>query len=196
MFDQVPYWTRQLALLRARADRRERQGAAPGGEIVGAALDACDSLLRELAGARTERDRLRAEVRTSSDAWEHLFDVTPTACLLTDSGGFIVNANRSAGALLGMSAKRLRDRELVVFSEDRAAFGALLKGIAANSSEELRSTLRFRPRERKPLAVDVVVVALTAPSGHWLWFLTPAGKGRADDAVALPSTDNSLSAAS
>src|SRR5687768_16309797 len=125
--DPVPHWTRQLAQLRLQAARRARISQVPCGEIIDGAFEICDGLLRDLAGARMECEQLRRDVRTADNAWEHLFDAVPGACLLTDSAGLILNANPAAGALLSLSPKRLKDRELVVFSEDREAFAALVQ---------------------------------------------------------------------
>ena len=170
--DPVSHWTRQLGHLRAQALKRARIGPPPCGDITDTALEACDGLLRDLAGARLECDRLRAEIRTSDAAWEHLFDMLPSACLLTDSAGSIRNANRAAGVLLNLSAKRLKDRELVVFSEDRAAFSELLYRLTRSGDDEVRATLTFRHRERRPAAMQVAVKPLTSHDGLWLWFVT------------------------
>jgi PAS domain-containing protein len=169
----VAHWTRQLALLRSKAAKRSR--VAPCNDLTDDALTTCDALLRSLVGALVESDRLRAEVRTSTAEWEYLFDVMPTACLLTDSAGLILNANRAAGLLLNLNAKYLKDRELVLFSDDRHAFSALRQQLALGSSrDQVRRTMRFRPRDRKSAAMEVVVMpALADCSDPWLWFLIP-----------------------
>jgi PAS domain-containing protein len=192
--DPVLHWTRQLAFLRAQAAKGSR--IAPCGDLTESVFATCDSLLRELAGSQLECDRLRAEVRTSAAAWTHLFDVIPGACLLTDSVGSIVNANRAAGVLLNLSAKRLKDRELVVFSGDRAAFAALIHRLARGGDDELRATLTVRPRERRPVDMDVVIVPLPDERSRlWLWFLAPAAeRQKTTGAQVLPHA--SLSVAS
>ena len=170
--DPVSHWIRQLADIRAQAAKRRR--IDPSSDLTESALSICDAVVRDLAGARLECDRLRAEIRAADAAWEHLFDAMPGACLLTDGAGFILSANRAVGTLLNLSAKHLKDRELVVFSEERGAFQAILQRLG-RSGDDIRETLTFRPRERKPAAVQVVVKPLTSRPGLWLWFLTPVG---------------------
>jgi PAS domain-containing protein len=191
--DPVPYWTRQVAHLRAQAVKRARTGAAPCGEVTDAALETCDGLLRDLAGARLECGRLHADVRRSDAAWDHLFEILPSACILTDAAGLILKANRAAGALLSLNPRRLKDRELVVFSEDREAFSALLHRVGRGTDGELRATVTFRPRERKPAAVEVLVIPLTDQPDLRLWFLTPAGAAQTS-APFITSPDESASA--
>jgi PAS domain-containing protein len=169
--DPVRRWTRQLGELRVQA---VKSGRAAGAELVENALTLCDSLLRDLAGLHLECDNLRAEVRTRAAAWDHLFEVMPAACVLTDSAGEILNANRPAGTLLNLSAKALKGRQLGVFSEDRQAFETLLLALAA-SDDQRQATLVLRPRDRKPADIDVVIVPATeARPARWLWFLGPA----------------------
>ena len=184
--DPVPFWMRQVAYLRVQAGKRTRGGQTPSGEITDSAFEICEGLLRDLAGARLECERLRADVRRADDAWENLFDAVVNACLLTDSAGVIAKANRAASVLLNLSAKRLRDRELVVFSQDREAFGSLVQALRQGGSDELRATLTFRPRERRPVARQVIVKPLPSRPGLWLWFLTPAIEA---EAAGLPHVE-------
>jgi hypothetical protein len=170
--DPIAQWTRQVAVLRAQAVKCAPAGRC--GELTDTLLATCDSLIRELAGAQLECAKLRADVRASSDAWERLFEVMPGACLLTDSVGHILKANCSAGTALNTAASRLRDRELLVFSEDRAAFRAVLRDLVDSGEDELRRMLTFRPRERKPACWDVLITPMRGErSGLWAWFLTP-----------------------
>src|SRR5688500_15458414 len=103
--DPVRRWTRQLGELRAQV---AKNGRAAGAELMENALTLCDSLLRDLAGIHLECDKLRGEVRRCSAAWDHLFEMMPSPCLLTDGAGEIVNANRAAGTVLNLSAKALK----------------------------------------------------------------------------------------
>lgn len=66
--------------------------------------------------AQLTHDRLRADLRVAEAAWDHLFDVMPTGCLLTDESRSILKANRAAGVLLNVSAPHLRGRALLVDS--------------------------------------------------------------------------------
>ena len=187
--DYVPRWSREVAHLRAQA-RKIRRGATPKeSEVVAAALEACESLLRDLAGAQQECERLAATVRAEVALWERLFEVMPRACVLTDSGGFIVNANAAAGALLNVSARHLKDRQLLVFTRDRDAFRVLVERLSRGESE-LRGSLWIRPRERRLVQIDFQVVGLTPDSsGMWLWFLSPAGAADTESAPDAPGGD-------
>jgi PAS domain-containing protein len=178
--DPVSQWARRIATLRAQATKRAR--VEPADDLTESTLATCESLLRDLAGAHLECERLRAEIRTSNDAWERLFDVVPMACLLTDGAGAILDANRPAAGLCNMSAKHLRDRKLLVFSEDREAFTALLARLARKGTNYARLTLR--PRERRPAEMDVLVVSASEERGDlWLWFLAPVERRMASQAV-------------
>jgi PAS domain-containing protein len=182
--DPIPRWTRELAHLRTRATKRGR-GAADAGttEVTEIALATCDSLLRDLAGAHLECERLRAELRSSSASWERLFDLMPSACVLTDEAGVILNANQAAGVALNISGKHLKDRPLLVFSENRPAFSDLLSRLA-RGTDYVRTSLTIRPRERKPAPMDVFVLPLDGHRpGLLLWFLTASEsqRDRSDD---------------
>jgi PAS domain-containing protein len=178
--DSASSWARRVAALRAQAGRRSR-GAAPS-DVAEEALSICDALIRELAGAQLLRDQLRADVRMLGAAWDHLFQVMPSGCLLTDSASVILNANRAAGHLLNVSATHLKGRELLVFSQDRETFRSLLKELDQKRRTELRAGLMLRPRERKPMMTHVHVVAAPGRDQEWLWIVTRA---TAADAAAL-----------
>jgi PAS domain-containing protein len=178
----IAHWTRQLGFLRAQANKQARIG--PCGDILTESLAACEALVRDLAGAHLECDRLRADLRASTAAWDHLFDVIPAACLLTDVTAVILNANRIAAVFLNVNAKHLKDRELIVFFEDRAAFADLVHRVARSGGDQLHATLTVRPRERKPTAVEVVVVPLEGGSGLWVWFLRPGLKSPASPPIS------------
>ncbi len=171
--DPVPQWTRQITVFRSQlAQLSKRGGIGRSAELLEGALSACDSLVRDLAGAKLECDRLRAKVRTANDAWDHLFEIIPGACLLTDAGGWILAANRPAGTLLNVSAKHLKGRELRIFAEDRAAFATLLRQLNHSGDWESRATLTLRPRDRKPAPLNLVIRPLAGErDGAWIWFL-------------------------
>ena len=131
----------------------------PDGDPTETALTICDAVLRDLAGAQLEAERLRAAVRTETAKWTRLFEVIPSACILTTAAGVIVEANRAAGQLLSVSAKYLIDRQLLVFSEERQTFTAVLRQ-CVESGDELCVTIMMRPRERRPTPVDLRVTRL------------------------------------
>jgi PAS domain-containing protein len=186
--DPTRSWTRELAHLRTRALKlglRRPAVESPLADITEEALTACASLLRDLAGSQLECERLRAEIRSEAAAWEHLFEVVPVASVLTDPSGLILNANHAAGVLLNVSAKRLKERQLFLFCEDREAFNGLLQQLA-HGEGLLQVSLTMRPRERRPMETGVVVSAVSP--GHstaWLWFFVRPHASETTDGTAL-----------
>lgn len=170
--DPASSWARRVAALRAQL-AKGRCGA-PSTDLAEDALFMCETVIRELAGTQLTNDRLRADLRTAEAAWDHLFEMMPTACLLTDSTSAILKANRAAGLLLNVSATHLSGRDLVVFSQDREAFRVLLDELVRNGGSALRARLMLRPRERRPTLVQLHVVPATGRDGAWVWNVTRA----------------------
>jgi PAS domain-containing protein len=167
-------WSRELAHLRTRAlkARPALSGSLTSG-LTEDTLGMCDSLLRDLAGAYLRCERLHARIHTEVAAWERLFDVMPSACVVTDQSGAILNANHAAGSLLNIAPRYLRNRDLLVFTDPRDLFRSVLERIAC-AAEDVRVTFTVRPRERKPVKADVLVVPLSRNQPDlWLWFLGP-----------------------
>jgi hypothetical protein len=79
--------------------------------------------------------------------------------------------------LLNVSAKHLRDRQLLLFAADRDAFADLMHRLYGGG--ERRARVAMRPRERKPVDADVLVVSLSgSEAGQCLWFLNVNGTSR------------------
>ena len=175
MTDETLYRrTRELTQLPgARAQRLERHGRATEAgpaQVVEEALASYASMLEELSQLHIECRRLRKEADGQTAAWEHLFDLLPVACVVTDSHGEILNANPAAGQLLNVTGKRLRGRQLLLFTEDREALRALLP--AGHRRWTARAPLVIRPREHKAVATTAIVAVESPTSGARLWFLT------------------------
>jgi PAS domain-containing protein len=177
--DPVRRWMRELGQLRSRI-ARQRQLAA--NDVVQEALAMCDSLLRELAGAHSTCDTVRAELQARAAASAAFFELLPVPSVVTDHTSSIVSANSAAALLLNTNIRHLKSRELLVYAEDREGFRSLLKRLESEGDGAVHSTLRFRPRERKPRPANVVTAPLPgAPPGLWLWFLQPtADRASAD----------------
>jgi hypothetical protein len=175
--DAVRRWTRVLSGLRSRSLKVRRQDSAADAvlnEILAESLDACDALLQDLAGAHLACDELRHEVK--AEAWnrQYLMDRMPVACVSTDDGSLIHNANQPAADLFNISAKHLRGRLLLHFSVDRPAFGRLLQTLPTPGSH-LEAFVPVRPRERGLFQMNALIVPeTTAGPPSWLWFLKPA----------------------
>jgi PAS domain-containing protein len=184
--------TRELSQLRTRALKLDRLRPAPDAglvQVVEEALASCAVLLQDLAELHIERQLLRTEADEQTAAWEHLFDLLPLPCVVTDSRGEILNANPEAGRLLNVTARRLKGRQLLLFTESREALGALLHQVAS-AEEPVRASLMIRPRERKAVET-VVVLAAASPkqSGARLWFFTSHRGVRSAGEIPRPLPD-------
>ena len=193
----VQYWTRELGHLRGRVLRLRGSIAEPNDDLTEAALAAADSLLRELAGAQLECDRLRASSRAQTAEWERLFDAVPCAWVITDRAGTIRDANGMASVLLNLSVKHLKGRHLLVHTENRKVFSDLLARLNSGAGPD-DAVLKMRPRDRRPIEMNVTVMpAPPNESGDWLWYFASYGpiqtvRQSASDLLA-PSMDDSSS---
>jgi PAS domain S-box-containing protein len=170
--DPVRRWTRELAHLRMQAIKlRRRSSVSPECEVMDAALAACDGLLRDLAAAQLDRQQLRARIRTEASVWKRLFDTMPSAFLLTDCSGVILDANPGASALLNVSGRHIKGRQLLVYTDNRNEFRELLQRLIV-ADGPVETSLKLRPRERRPIDVEVIVTpASPNHSAAWLWCL-------------------------
>jgi PAS domain-containing protein len=172
----LQHWTRELGYLRGRILKlRGRTTEPDGDDPTEAALTAADALLRELAGAQLECERLRAASHAQAAEWERTFDAMPCAWVITDRNGAIRDANGMAGALLNLSVRHLRGRHLLVHTENRKAFTELLSRLNSGTGSD-EAVLKIRPRDRR--AVEMTVTVTPAPatdSGDWLWYFVPGG---------------------
>jgi PAS domain-containing protein len=134
-------------------------------------------LLQALAGADLHCETLANRLIQERANWQHLFDRVPVACLTTDRSGIIIGANESAARLLNITAKNLADRLLLHFVDDRGRFATLL-GLAPFQQDQ-QCTLTIRPRERKPIEMDLRVTLCTpGDASTLLWFLAPPSRDR------------------
>jgi len=179
--DAVRRWTRILSGLRARGAKLRRPDAAgaPLEVLAAELLETCDSLLQDLAGAHMLCDQLRRDLHAELSNRLHLIEQMPIGCVTTDETSIIQNANQPAAELFNVSAKHLRGRLLLHFSEDRRAFGQLLENLPLAAEGRLDASVSVRPRERGPFTLNAVIVpANTTDRRSWLWFLTTAAAGR------------------
>jgi PAS domain-containing protein len=167
-------WLQEIARLRARASKvRRRPGnAAEQDEVLDAALDTCEALLRDLAGAHVDNETLTRRCHAEAATYAHLFEHLPMAAIETDASGLILTANRAASQLLHTSEKYLTNRLLLHFVEDRAAFMALLSNLPTEPTGEGHQ-LKLRPRERAPLSITAKIIPIEPQEpSTWGWFLS------------------------
>ena len=140
-------------------------------------LETCNNLLQALAGAQLQCDDLVQRLADERANWQHLFDKVPVACITTDRGSVIIGANESAARLLNITKKNLADRLLLHFVGDRERFATLLGLPPFQHDHQCRMTIR--PRERKPIEVDLRVTLCTpGDASTLLWFLVQAPRER------------------
>ena len=169
-------WARQLATLQRRAAKPAlRAHPSPLTEITEDALAVGVAMLEEMAQQHFDCDQLRSELSGQVAAWQHLFEIMPTACVITDEAGLVVEANRAAGLLFNISPKGLQRRPLIVFFEDRDAFNQL-SGAVRSQRIAIPARLTVRPKERRSSRIPTVAAPAMTSGGEWtLWFLGDAG---------------------
>jgi DNA-binding response OmpR family regulator len=97
----------------------------------------------------------------------------PPATVITDTAGQIVSANASAGRLLNLSARGMKDRSLLAFfAPNRDRLAAQMR--RAVDGQIVQETASLRPRDRKPFTVRVDISATPFERGGALeWRLEP-----------------------
>ncbi len=173
---------REVARLRERAGKLGgRRPADPStvADVLDETLAACTSLLGDLVDAERRGEMARAEARQAAERTRERLQQLPVACVTTDAQGVILDANPAAATLLNLSVKRLRDRLLLHFAEDRDGFSALLERVQRDEGDA-RVTVVVRPRERSRRPVSVVIVReSSADPPVWQWYLLPTSAGAA-----------------
>ena len=171
------------ALARARttaARWRQRAEAEPEDvfALLDEVLDLTDSVRAECAHLQPRCVELEQQVVAGELETRALVEQMPAALIQTDRSGIILDANRAAAALLGLSKARLKNELLMYFTEDRAAFAELIRRLPQNS-EPVRTEARIRPRERAPFTADIMLVRdPRGNEGRWLWFLSRVTAGQ------------------
>jgi PAS domain S-box-containing protein len=149
--EQVAAALARAAALRHRADRASDREARA---LLTEGLDALSFTFEELQVAQEEL-RVQNDALAAADAaadlererYRDLFDLAPSAYLVTDPDGVIRQANRAAGDLLNVAPKYLVGKPLSVFvaPADRDAFLAQLSGLRAGQPARTQ-VVRVRPR--------------------------------------------------
>jgi len=187
-------WAQELGELQNRI-RKLKTGVLPPAavDLLEDALSLSVTLLQELAGAQLLQRRMQADMRRSTASWGYLFDRVPVPCVVTDSAGTIISANRAASLFLNISAKHLVGRLLLHFSDDREKFGTALLAVATDRTR-IEQVMTIRPKERAPREMLVVIVPESPEqSGRHLWFLQPMTPTTRSP-VVLPATSEQATA--
>jgi len=122
-------------------------------------------------------ESLQEQLRQQAERYWQLFDEIPLPYVVTRGDSIIVEANRAGSELLNVSQRFLVGKALSVFvCENRGAFLAQIGKFSAEPGV-MEFSLKLRPRERAPLAVDARV---QGDATTLRWLLRPAPRVAAD----------------
>lgn len=166
-----PFTGRLQAARQRLTSLRERSSASvEGDEVLREALEELGNALEELEVACEEigeqHDELaaaRGAIEAERERYRSLFDAAPDAYLVTTPDGVIVEANRAAGALLGVDGRELVGKPLVLYVAEggRRTFFDLLRCIEA-APETLEVRIELLPRGGPALNAVATVAAVRA----------------------------------
>lgn len=172
--------TRVLMTRAAAAEKRlmtltqqHERGERPTAQLSKSALRELGEALEELRVA-TEHLQIAAddlaasrhEATINADNYRELYQGLPMPCVLTNEQGTIDEANLHAAKLLNVAAPYLAGKPLLLYLPQRDTYFRLLDEVGTSGMGRTRSLLR--PRDRKPLEVNVTVTALKRQV-RWCW---------------------------
>ena len=176
----VPFRSESADALRACADRLcELATEQRLREIPGARQElerALESLTSQADALQLERDDARAETaraELSLTAARQILEEGPDGYLVTDSTGVILQANRSAAQLLGVSPRFLVRKPLSLFIDeaDLRMFRWRVNNVHTRGPSEW--PVRVRPREGLPIVAGLSVAPfkMGEPKSDLRWFV-------------------------
>ncbi|PYN36097.1 MAG: hypothetical protein DME01_09930 [Candidatus Rokuibacteriota bacterium] len=157
------------------------------------------SLTVEADGLRAERDAARGETRRIElqlTAARQILDDGPDGFIVTDRAGVILQANRAATHLLGVSSRFLVRKPLSLFIDeaDLRMFRWRVNNAHVWSHGEW--PVRIRPRNGAPFIAGLTVSAFTGGDGKTSdlrWFLRDIGmRQRAEELAAAQEFTNQM----
>jgi PAS domain S-box-containing protein len=188
-----------LARVRAKAARL-RSSVKPEQEetlaVLDEALEFADGMREECARLHQRNGELETRLREHEAQVRELIDTLPSALIRTDVAGHIVDVNRAASALLGLSPAKLKNELLLYFAEDRAEFADFVRALPRNKELPARASARIRPRDRAPIVTDITVIRDPRDGdSRWIWTLDGVSaqrtraRTRTQGAAAQPPSD-------
>ena len=148
-------------------------------------------LTAERNGLRAERDEARSETRRAElnlTAARQVLDDGPDGFIVTDKAGVILQANRAATQMLGVSSRFLVRKPLALFIDeaDVRTFRWLVNN--AHVWKQGEWPVRVRPRDGTSFMAGLTVTAFTGGDGKTSdlrWFLRDIGtRQRAEELAA------------
>lgn len=163
-----------LARVRTKAARLRSAARPECVDIVQAldeTLELADAIRIECAELQRRTLELEAEARLAADGMRALLDRLPHPIVQTDCAGQILDSNRAAASLFGLSQAKLKDELLMHFTQDRGAFSTLIRELP-RGAEPVRATARIRPRDRAPFNAGFTILQ-DPRSGdrRWVWVI-------------------------
>ena len=176
----MPFRSESAETLRACADRLCQLAVERRvGEIPAARQElqrALECLTSEADSLQLERDDARAEVmraELSLTAARQILEEGPDGYVVTDSNGIILQANRAAAQLLGVSARFLFHKPLSLFIDeaDLRMFRWRVNHVHSRGPGEW--PMRVRPREGAPMVAGLSVAPFKMgdPKSDLRWFV-------------------------
>ena len=163
----------------AELQRRAERGNSNAGTVVRSALKELSFVLEELRVANEhleEHVQQLGALRLRRDAvaaqLTEIVNVLPVACIWTNSGGVIDEANQAAATLLNVARQRLSGKPLMLFIADRPPFFDALTALKASPDASVELSVTVRPRERRPRVLRLTGRRLQHDV-RWCWFLMP-----------------------
>jgi PAS domain S-box-containing protein len=128
-----------------------------------------------LARDATERRRAELALTESAERFRALFDESPVATLLLDSGFRVIGANRSASDTLGYSIDELlgQDSEALVIDDDRPGYREVREQLLSGALQSDAAERRFVHRDGRMVWTRLHARAVAGGEGlrHYLLVL-------------------------
>jgi PAS domain-containing protein len=119
-----------------------------------------------------ELEHTRKQLCLAVEHYAEFRERMPMACLLTDAGGSIGDANHAAAELLNVAAGHLIGKAMLLFLPERDRYFHAID--AAKEHGAIWLPLKLKPRERKPRPVTVAVFALPKQRQYAWLISTPS----------------------
>lgn len=134
---------------------------------LGTASEALQVAAKQLLQQTEELAAIRMQIEVQRQRYQELFEFMPSAYLVTDAQGKILEANRAAAILLKVEQSFLLDKLLVSFipPQDRPAFRSRLTKLHSSSCLH-EWKLRLQPRKSELFDAALTVVPVRDSQGR------------------------------